>query len=117
MKRSRKVKKVMIALSTLLAGGTVLDNGCINTIASIPFCGALLTFCTPADQLNLFLPSLQVPDYDTDPSCTIPLGCGGGDLYTNIPPGFPGGSAPVPPVNNQGGGTGGTGGGGGGGGA
>jgi len=113
MLKTRKFRKALLGLTAVLAGGTAFDNGCINTVASIPFCGTILTFCTPADQLNLFLPSLTIPDYETDPSCTIPLGCAGGDLYQNIPAGFPGGAAPVAPVNAQGGTAGGTAGGGG----
>jgi hypothetical protein len=53
----------------------------MNTVASLPLCGTLLTWCTPMDQLNLFYPLLQTPDFQTDPSCTIPLGCHGSDIY------------------------------------
>jgi hypothetical protein len=116
MRRTRKLNRALIGLSVLLGGGTVLSDGCINTIASIPICGTVLTFCTPADQLNLFFPMLEVPDFNSDPSCTIPLGCGGSDIFPNIPAGFPGGGASEEPTNNQGGGGVGGGGGGGGGG-
>ena len=116
MRKYKSVRKIALGLTVLLSGGTVLGNGCFNTVASIPVCGTILTFCTPADQLNMLFPYLQVPDFQTDPSCTIPLGCGTGDVYGNIPPGFPGGGAPTPPSNGQGGGAGGGGGGGGGGG-
>ncbi len=115
MKPHRKLRKVLIGVSTVLAGGTLLANGCMNTLASLNLCGTVLTFCTPADQLNLFFPMLEVPDFATDPSCTIPLGCGDGDLFGNIPPGFPGGDEPDQPSDDQGGGAGGGGGGGGGG--
>jgi hypothetical protein len=101
MTRARKLRKVMLSVTAVLAGGTVLSNGCINTLASIPICGTVLTFCTPVDQLNMMFPLLETPDYDTDPSCTIPLGCGGGDIYQNIPPGFPGGEAPVEPQDES----------------
>lgn len=115
MRTHNKTRKVILGLSMILAGGTAFNNGCFNTLASINVCGTVLTFCTPADQINALFPYLQVPDYRTDPSCTIPLGCGPGDVYTNIPPGFPGGDAPNQPTDAQGGGLGGGGGGGGGG--
>jgi hypothetical protein len=114
MRRHRRIKKALLSLSVMLGGGTVMADGCLNTLASINLCGTVLTFCTPADQLNLFLPYLTLPDFNTDPSCTIPLGCGSGDLYTNIPAGFPGGQPPSEPTNSQsgvGGGGGGAGGG------
>ena len=102
----------MLGVSVLFAGGTVLSTSCMNTVASIPLCGTVFHWCTPADQLNLFLPVIDVPDYDTDPSCTLPMGCGAGDLYNDIPPGFPGGSGVVQPTDDQGGGPGADGGGG-----
>ena len=103
MKRYRLLRKVMVGAAVLMAGGTVLSNGCMNALASVSVCGTVLTFCTPQDQLNLLFPMLEVPDFDTDPSCTIPLGCGPGDVYTTIPPGGPGGDAPVPPSDTSGG--------------
>lgn len=111
MRKYKTIKKVAFGLTVLLSGGTVLDNGCMNTVASINVCGTILTFCTPADQINLLFPYLEVPDFQTDPSCTVPLGCGTGDIYTDIPPGMPGGEAPVQPSDDQGGGLGGGGGG------
>ena len=101
MRRTLKMKKALLTLSIVLGGGTVMADGCLNTLASVNVCGTVLTFCTPADQLNLFLPYLDIPDYKADPSCTIPLGCGIGDLYTEIPAGFPGGTAPQTPTNGQ----------------
>jgi hypothetical protein len=100
----------MLGAMMLLTGGTVLS--CANTLANINLCGTVFTFCTPTDQLNLLYPYLDTPDYTTDPSCTIPLGCGSGDV---LPPleGGPGGDAPEQPQNGQGGGLGGGGGGGG----
>lgn len=110
MRRTLRLKKSLLALTIMLGGGTMMAGSCIDTLASVNVCGTVLTFCTPADQLNLFLPYLTIPDYKTDPSCTIPLGCGTSDLYTNIPAGFPGGGNVNQPSNGQTG-TGGTGGG------
>ncbi len=92
MRNHKRLKKAMLSLTVLLGGSTVMADGCINTLASINICGTVLTFCTPADQLNLLFPYLETPDFETDPSCTIPLGCAGSDIYQNIPAGFPGGS-------------------------
>ena len=103
MKNHKSVRKITLGLTVLLSGSTVFDNGCFNTLASVNVCGTILTFCTPADQINLLFPYLEVPDFDTDPSCTIPLGCGDGDVYTNIPPGLPGGDAPDQPSDDSGG--------------
>jgi len=115
MPHARKLRKLMLGATAVLAGGTVLNNGCINTLASVPICGTVLTFCTPVDQLNLMFPLLETPDFNADPSCTIPLGCAGSDIYTNIPAGFPGGDGTLPPEDESQG-LGGAGGGGGGGG-
>lgn len=109
MRNYKFVRKIMLGTSLLLAGGIV--PGCMNTLANINVCGTIFTFCTPADQINLMFPYLDYPDYNADPSCTIPLGCGDGDV---LPPlvGGPGGGAPDQPQNDQGGGLGGGGGGG-----
>lgn len=107
MRKYLKVRKAIMGAVVALSGGAVFDNGCMNTLASINVCGTVLTFCTPTDQLNLLFPYLEVPDFQTDPSCTIPLGCGDGDIYTNIPPGGPGGTAPNQPTDDTGGGLGG----------
>jgi len=87
------LKKIMLATSVLLACGTVFS--CVNTISSVNLCGTVFTFCSPADWVNVWYPVLEVPDFNADPSCTIPLGCGDGDL---LPPldGGPGGGAPEP---------------------
>ena len=113
MRKYKILKKALLGVSVLLAGGTVLSNGCMNTVASINLCGTVFTFCTPGDQLSLFWPYLEIPDYQADPSCTIPMGCDGSDLFPSIP-GAPGsgGASSAPPSDTQGGGLGGGGGGG-----
>ena len=116
MRRIKLMKRTLLSTVAILAGGTVLSNGCMNAVASLPICGGILTYCTPADQLALFYPVLEIPDYQADPSCTIPLSCGGSDLFTGT--GFVspfGGSESEEPEDDQGGGLG-TGGGAGGGG-
>lgn len=109
MRRHKKLQRVILGLSIALAGGTVLDNGCINWMASVPVCGTVLTFCTPQDQLNLMYPMLETPNFNWDPSCTIPMGCTGSDLYGPViaGTGTPGGSGTPGPSNTQSGTTGG----------
>jgi hypothetical protein len=118
MRKYKLLTKAMLGASLLLAGGTVLGNGCANTIASLPICGSILTFCTPGDQINFLWPWLETPDFSVDPSCTIPYDCGGAaptgsDLFPSIPGGPGGGSTPAPSDTQGGGATGGGGGGGG----
>lgn len=102
MKRARLIRRMTLVATIALAGGTAFGNGCINTFASVPWCGGLLTWCTPDDQLNLLYPLLETPDFTTDPSCTIPFGCGDGDLFAGP---TPGGDAPDQPSDDQGGGA------------
>lgn len=83
-------------LLSIFIGCTFIGNGCINTIVSLPVCGSVLTFCTPNDQLMIFFPLLEIPDFGTDPSCTIPLGCGDGDVFPPSDGGI-GGNAPDTP--------------------
>jgi hypothetical protein len=90
MQKYTILKKSLLFASALLASGTVFSNGCTSTIASLPLCGSVFDFCAPGDQLSLFWPYLEVPDYQADPSCTIPMGCGNSDLFPSIP-GAPGG--------------------------
>jgi hypothetical protein len=101
MPRILKLKKSMLVLTTALAGGTMFSDGCINLAASLPVCGTVLTFCTPVDQVNLLFPLLETPDFNADASCTIPLGCGGSDIYQNIPAGLPGGDQTEAPSDEQ----------------
>lgn len=112
MGKSRLLTKVLMTTTVVLGGGAVLGNGCMNTLASIPICGTVLTFCTPADQINMLWPYLEVPDFRTDPSCTIPYGCGEQGASDLFPPleGGPGGGASDPPSDDEGGGIGGGGG-------
>jgi hypothetical protein len=112
MRRRKLLTKAMLAASLLFAGGTILSNGCINTLASINLCGTVFTFCTPVDQLNLLYPLLEVPDWDTDPSCTLPFGCSDTDIRQGLE-GVPAGDGTPEPEDAQGGGLGGGGGGGG----
>lgn len=120
MRNFKSIRRKLVGFSILAAGGSLFANNCINSVASLPICGAVLTFCTPQDQLRLLYPYLETPDFSADPTCTIPLSCGGGQSTTGsffdagTVSGIGGGS-PVQPTDNQGN-TGGAGGGAGGGG-
>ncbi len=113
MQRHKILQKTLLCMTVTLAGGTLLGGTCVNTLASANLCGTVFPWCTPADQLNLLYPMLETPDFYSDPSCTIPLGCGDGDLYTvdSSADGYIGGDAPDDPEDDEGGGTGGGGGG------
>jgi len=111
MRRYKFLRKAVLSASVLLAGGTVLGSGCMNTLASVNLCGTVFPWCDPVDQVNLLYPMLELPDFDVDPSCTIPLGCGGTDVLPALE-GGPGGGDTPPPSDTQGGGLGGGGGGG-----
>lgn len=117
MRWTKKKNRLAMAMAAFFAGGTVLQSNCANIAYSLPICGTVLTFCTPTDQLNVLFPLLEIPDFNADPSCTIPLGCGGGDLFApSLPDGFtpPGGTEPQDPADDSSGGGAGGGGGGGG---
>ncbi|MCA9256514.1 MAG: hypothetical protein KDA33_12790 [Phycisphaerales bacterium] len=114
MRWTKKKNRLALAATAFLAGGTVLQSNCANALYSLPICGTVLTFCTPSDQLNILFPLLETPDFSTDPTCTIPLGCGAGDEnFFNLPDGFnpPGGGTPNEPEDGDQGGGGGGGGG------
>ncbi|MCZ6682604.1 MAG: hypothetical protein O7B26_05415 [Planctomycetota bacterium] len=115
MRRQRLLRKAMLGVVSVCAGGFVFQSGCTNLILGVTPCGTVFTFCSPADIANLIFPLLELPDFDADPSCTIPLGCGDGGV---LPPldGGPGGGDPDSPTGSGGGGLGGGGGAGGGGG-
>lgn len=74
--------KVMIVLMPLV-GGTLLGT-CYDTVTLVNPCGGnLLTedVCSEQDWWNWTFAGRTAPDYDFDPSCTIPGQCGANDLY------------------------------------
>ena len=96
-----KIKHKILLLCTIIV---LLVCGCTNFLASTMLCGSVLTFCEPSDQISLFFPILEFPDYDADPSCSIPLNCGDGGV---LPPGGLGGGPPEAPSDGFRGGPGG----------
>ncbi|MCK6457914.1 MAG: hypothetical protein L6Q92_15470 [Phycisphaerae bacterium] len=107
MFRPRMYRKVAL-LAAAVSVGSMFNGNCMNLALSITPCGTIfpLTVCTPVDQVNLLFPLLEIPDFRTDPSCTIPLGCDTSDV---LPPlvGGPGGGPSDPPTGGTGGGGGG----------
>ena len=104
-----KRKLIKFSCAAAMCGGLLFSNGCFNFLTSLQICGVIVpaTICTPEDQLLLTFQFQEVPNFDVDPSCTIPFSCG--------TPQYPfGGGPPTQPPNTPGGGGAGGGGAGGG---
>ena len=75
------------AVVSLLAGATVLQFGfldsCTGILTVFNPCGTVFGFCEQED-LDLLLAG-NIPDWDLDPTCTIPYavgnGCAGGPIW------------------------------------
>ena len=70
-----------LGLRILLVGlaigcGRLYQQGCYESalLAANP-CGTVLGICTPAAWLRAVFPAITVPNYESDPSCTIPFTC------------------------------------------
>lgn len=63
------------AFIALLMGGTALQilPSCESVLTTFDPCGTILGNCTPGTFELLFA---DVPDWDVDPTCTIPGACG-----------------------------------------
>jgi len=71
----RRVATMMLMLAPLI--GTTFAPGCLETtLLALNPCGTVLKNCTPEAWYALIWPILEVPDYERDPSCTMPYGCG-----------------------------------------
>jgi len=68
----------MLLLVGPLAVGTTLNVGCLETfLSAVNPCGTVLANCEPADWYRWIVwPFVEYPDYERDPSCTIPYACG-----------------------------------------
>lgn len=71
----RRIAIGLLMLAPLI--GTTFAPGCLETalLAANP-CGTVLSNCTPDQWYALIWPVVTAPDYDRDPSCTIPYLCG-----------------------------------------
>ncbi len=81
MRRYRILRKALMGATAVLAGGTVLQSGCASLAMSVTPCGTVFTFCEPFDQAIQLFQFFDIPDWETDPSCVIPFGCGDGGLF------------------------------------
>lgn len=72
---NRGVAKLMLVLMPLV-GGTLLGQ-CYDTVTLVNPCGTLLTenVCSEQDWWNWTFPGRTSPNFDLDPSCTIPGQC------------------------------------------
>jgi len=115
MNRKKLVKKLSLATAVMLGGGTLLQGACSNTLLTLgaSTCGTVFAFCTPGDAALMLFRFFEIPDFDTDPTCTIPFACGPDPDDNLFPPPIGGGGGGV--TTGGGGGGGGVGGGGGGG--
>lgn len=72
MRQSPRVRKprLVIVLAVLACGQVLaLFPSCESTLTTINPCGSIFGFCDPTDIDLMFA---DIPDYDLDPSCSIP---------------------------------------------
>jgi hypothetical protein len=70
---SARVRSRAGAMALLVATGAVLPGifpSCETTLTTLNPCGTIFAFCEPEDVYRIFA---DVPDFDYDPSCTIPF--------------------------------------------
>ena len=84
----RSVRRVMLAafVPGAMLYGSFLPS-CESLLTTFNPCGTLLGFCAEEDIDLLFA---TIPDFDLDPTCTIPFatgnGCAGGPILPNPGP-------------------------------
>lgn len=76
----RKTTKRRAAIALLMLApliGTTFASGCLETtLLALNPCGTVLSNCTPEQWFTLVWPVIEAPNYERDPSCTIPYMCG-----------------------------------------
>ncbi len=79
MKRNNRGGTIRRALVSMALGGTVFQLGflpsCSSVLSVFNPCGTIFGFCEQED-LDLLL-SDGIPNFDLDPTCTIPFATGG----------------------------------------
>ncbi len=83
--RSGKTKRRVLVTLAVMASGSVSASGflpsCETTLTTLNPCGSIFGFCDPTDVPLMFA---DIPDYELDPTCSIPYfginnqGTGGG---------------------------------------
>ena len=67
---SSPMKKVVLAVAAVVLGcNLALFPSCKTALTTVNPCGTIFGFCEPTDIDRMFA---DIPDYDLDPSCTIP---------------------------------------------
>lgn len=75
----RRVRRALLACMVFTCGSTFLwMPSCKGILTTFDPCGTILGNCEPGTFDLLFA---DVPDYDVDPTCTIPGGCTGDDPW------------------------------------
>ena len=72
MEQSPRVRKprLVVALAVLACGQVLaLLPSCESALTTVNPCGSIFGFCDPTDIDVMFA---DIPDYDLDPSCSIP---------------------------------------------
>jgi len=73
--RHKTVKRVLLA-ALVLTSGSLFASSCLETfLMAFNPCGTIFAFCTEQDWLRIIDPVITAPNYDVDPSCTIPFRC------------------------------------------
>ncbi|MBN1345550.1 MAG: hypothetical protein JXQ73_22850 [Phycisphaerae bacterium] len=77
MSQERKHRiAVMLLIVAPLIATTFSSSTCMETtLLALNPCGTVLD-CSPADWFSVVWPVVEAPNYDRDPSCTIPFLCG-----------------------------------------
>jgi len=86
MKRSIAVRKLLTSAALGLSGGVTLlwIPSCETVLTTFNPCSTILEFC---DENDIDLLFADVPDYELDPTCTVPYlaGCSTGNIYPDSP--------------------------------
>lgn len=77
-KLGQRIAVALLMIAPLAVGTTLASMGCMETaLMAVNPCGTVFSNCTPDDWYRWIVwPTVTYPDYDRDPSCTIPYACG-----------------------------------------
>ena len=73
----RKLGAKLLLVVLAATCGRLYQSGCYESmLVGLNPCGTVLAICTPEDWYRAISPALTFPNYELDPSCTIPYSCG-----------------------------------------
>jgi len=73
----RKLGVRLLLIFLVVTCGRLYQSGCYESVLlGLNPCGTVLAICTPEDWYRAISPALTWPNYELDPSCTIPYSCG-----------------------------------------